>query len=121
MFEMRPRVSNIDAVPSQAGASAPPFASFRAFYPYYLAQHSHPTCRRLHVLGTLLAILLAAVGLGSGHCVWLLVAPLAGYALSWLGHWRFQHNAPATFRHPLYSLCGDFVMLAEVLTGRRRW
>jgi len=121
MPSMRTRASSIGVSSSQTGASAPPFAGFREFYPYYLAQHSSPGCRRLHVLGTLLAILLVAAGLGGGHASWLLAAPVAGYAPAWLGHWLFQHNLPATFRHPLYSLRGDLAMLAEVLTGRMRW
>jgi hypothetical protein len=106
---------------SQTGASNPQFASFREFYPYYLEQHSHPASRRLHVCGTLLAVLIAAAALVSNHWIWLLLAPLAGYLPAWVGHVFFQHNLPATFRHPLYSLRGDFIMLAEVLTGRRRW
>ena len=106
---------------SHTGASSPPFASFREFYPYYLEQHSHPACRRLHVYGTLLAVLISAAAGLSGHWLWLLAVPLAGYLPAWLGHFFFQHNQPATLRHPLYSLRGDFVMLDEVLTGRRRW
>lgn len=27
------------------------FASFRAFYPFYLDEHRHPVSRRLHVIG----------------------------------------------------------------------
>jgi len=106
---------------SQTGASAPPFASFRAFYPYYREQHSNPVCRRLHVCGTLLALLIVLAAVASAHYLWLIAAPLAGYLPAWLGHFVFQRNLPATFRHPLYSLRGDFVMLAETLTGRRRW
>ncbi len=106
---------------SDTGATRPRFASFRDFYPYYLAQHSHPVSRRLHLCGTLLALLIALAALASGHYAWLIAAPLAGYLPAWLGHFLFQRNLPATFRHPLYSLRGDFVMLAETLTGRRRW
>ena len=97
------------------------FASFREFYPYYLGQHSNPLSRRLHVCGTLLAILIAAAALLLNRPLWLIGAPLAGYIPAWVGHLLFQHNLPATFRHPLYSLRGDFVMLGEVLTGRRRF
>jgi hypothetical protein len=97
------------------------FASFREFYPYYLQQHANRTSRRLHVAGTLLALAAAAVIVASGHWGWLLAVPLVGYLPAWLGHWRFERNSPATFRYPLYSLRGDFTLLLEVLSGRRRW
>jgi hypothetical protein len=97
------------------------FASFREFYPYYLQQHANRVSRRLHVAGTLLALLCAALALVTGAWPWLLVAPLAGYLPAWAGHFLFERNSPATFRHPLYSLCGDFRMLAETLSGRRPW
>ena len=97
------------------------FASFREFYPYYLQQHANPTSRRLHVTGTLLAIAVAGAAVASGRRQWLLAAPVAGYLPAWLGHLLFEGNSPATFRHPLYSLRGDFTMLIEVLTGRRPW
>jgi hypothetical protein len=45
-------------------------------------------------------------------------APLAGYGLAWIGHFFFEHNRPATFRRPLYSLAGDWVMFRDILTGR---
>ena len=97
------------------------FASFREFYPYYLQQHTNRTSRRLHVAGTLLAVAAGAATIGLGHWAWLPAAPLAGYLPAWLGHWRFERNSPATFRHPIYSLRGDFTMLFEVLSGRRPW
>lgn len=118
---LRPGAGEISVSSSQTAAPSRALASFREFYPYYLEQHSHPVSRRLHVLGTLLAILIAVAALLSGHWWWLLAAAVAGYLPAWVGHFLFQHNVPATFRHPLYSLRGDFVMLAEVLTGRRRW
>ena len=97
------------------------FASFREFYPYYLQQHTHRTSRRLHIAGTLLALAAALAAIASGRWLWLLVVPLVGYLPAWFGHWRFERNSPATFRHPLYSLRGDFTLLCEVLSGRRPW
>jgi hypothetical protein len=94
------------------------FTSFRDFYPYYLGEHSHPTCRRLHLAGT--ALTLAAIGAALVTRRWapLLVAPVAGYGLAWIGHYVFERNRPATFRYPLYSLLGDLAMFRDVLLRR---
>jgi hypothetical protein len=32
------------------------FNSFAEFYPFYLGEHSHPICRRLHFIGSSLVI-----------------------------------------------------------------
>jgi hypothetical protein len=109
------------AVSSSHSGASPRFATFREFYPYYLEQHSNAACRRLHVCGTVLALLIGAAALLSGRWVALLAVPLAGYLPAWFGHFFFQGNSPATFRHPLYSLRGDVLMLAEVLAGRVPW
>ncbi|HXY97025.1 MAG TPA: DUF962 domain-containing protein [Steroidobacteraceae bacterium] len=107
------------------GSSAAPegsrYASFREFYPFYLGEHANRTSRRLHVSGTLLALVLAVTALATGRLALLWAVPLAGYAFAWVGHFFFEKNRPATFTHPFYSLCGDFTMLYEVLTGRLRW
>ncbi|HKE43275.1 MAG TPA: DUF962 domain-containing protein [Steroidobacteraceae bacterium] len=97
------------------------FATFRDFYPYYLSEHTNTVSRRLHVLGTGLVLLTAVVALASGNAEWLWLLPLLGYGPAWIGHFFFEKNRPATFRHPLYSLAGDFVMFRDVLLGRIRW
>jgi hypothetical protein len=97
------------------------FASFGEFYPHYLGEHANRTSRRLHVIGTLLAILWAVTALASRRWLLLPVALVLGYGPAWVGHYFFERNRPATFRHPLYSLRGDFAMLGEVLTGRMRF
>jgi hypothetical protein len=101
--------------------SAREFASFDYFYPYYLREHSSRASRRLHVIGTSLAVALALAAIVTQEWMLLWGVPLAGYAFAWTGHFVFEKNSPATFRHPLYSLRGDFKMLREVLTGRLRW
>lgn len=106
-------------VPSAIPASRR-FARFAEFYPYYLGEHSDPTCRRLHVLGTSLAIALAIAAVVLGEW-WLFAAvPVAGYGFAWIGHFFFERNRPATFRHPLYSLAGDFAMFRDVIARRIR-
>ena len=94
------------------------FASFRDFYPFYLAEHANRTCRRLHFVGSTLVIACLVLLVVTGNAWWILAALACGYGLAWIGHFFFEHNRPATFRHPVYSFMGDWVMYAQVLTGR---
>ena len=94
------------------------FERFADFYPYYLHEHSDSTCRRLHFVGTTLVIVILASALVSGHWLLLWVLPLAGYSFAWVGHFFFEKNRPATFKHPFYSLLGDFAMYRDMLRGK---
>ena len=97
------------------------FNSFAEFYPNYLEEHRHPTCRRLHYVGSLLVLVVLGYALISGQWLWLLALPVIGYGFAWVGHFAFERNRPATFQYPLYSLMGDWVMLKDMLTGRIRF
>jgi hypothetical protein len=37
-----------------------------------------------------------------------------------IGHFFFEKNRPATFKHPLYSFLGDLTLWREVMTLQRR-
>lgn len=97
------------------------FASFREFYPYYLSEHRHPTCRKLHFVGS--ALVLALVAAAVATRVWWLLAlvPVVGYGFAWVGHFAFEKNRPATFRYPAYSFAGDWVMFWQLATGKIRF
>ncbi len=94
------------------------FTRFADFYPYYLQEHSNATCRRLHYVGSLLVLSILAYAVVSQQWLWLLALPLAGYGFAWVGHFIFEKNRPATFKYPLYSFMGDWVMLKDAFTGR---
>lgn len=94
------------------------FASFREFYPYYLGEHRNATCRRLHFVGSCVALGFVAAAIAAGNAWFLLGALLSGYAFAWVGHFFFEKNKPATFRHPFYSFVGDWVMFKDILTGK---
>jgi hypothetical protein len=97
------------------------FASFAEFYPYYLGEHSNIICRRLHYVGSaLILVLVGIVAAGLLAPWWLFGIPVIGYGFAWVGHFFFEHNKPATFSHPFYSLLGDWVMFKDMLTGRIR-
>ena len=94
------------------------FAAFAEFYPFYLAEHANRMCRRLHFVGTSLVLVSVIAALATGNAWWLAAAPVAGYGFAWIGHFAFEHNRPATFTYPFYSLMGDWVMYKDMLTGR---
>jgi hypothetical protein len=92
--------------------------SFAEFYPFYLREHSNRTCRRLHFAGSTLALVFVALLLVTGRPHYLLLALLSGYGLAWIGHFVFEKNRPASFKRPLYSFMGDWVMYKDIWTGR---
>jgi hypothetical protein len=97
------------------------FRSFAEFYPFYLSEHRNPVSRVLHYIGTWCAVLCLFAVLFTGDLRWLFGALLGGYFFAWLGHFRFEHNRPATFRFPFYSLAGDFRMWWELNLGKLKF
>ncbi|MGV8961666.1 MAG: Mpo1-like protein [Stenotrophomonas sp.] len=97
------------------------FSSFRQFYPFYLQEHRNRTSRRLHFIGSCAVVLLVSTAIVLGNPAWLLAALGCGYGCAWVGHFFFEKNRPATFRHPFYSFAGDWVMFADILRGRIRF
>lgn len=91
--------------------------TFEDFWPHYLGEHRHPANRVLHVVGTTIVYGLLALS-AFDTARWLLLAPVVGYGFAWVGHFFVEHNRPATFTHPLWSLRGDFRMHARTLSGR---
>jgi hypothetical protein len=94
------------------------YASFREFYPFYLSEHANRTTRRLHFVGSCLALFCLLELFFMGDPWWLAAALIAGYGFAWFSHLVFEKNRPATFRYPLYSLMGDWVMFWQILTGK---
>ena len=110
--------SSTERPAGQTNADPRQFKSFAEFYPFYLNEHSNRTCRRLHFVGTSLALLCLIALLATGHAWYLLGAVLAGYGFAWIGHFVFEKNRPASFKRPLYSFKGDWVLWRDMLTGK---
>ncbi|MFN5096149.1 MAG: Mpo1-like protein [Limnohabitans sp.] len=90
-------------------------ASFAEFYPFYLSEHNNRTCRRMHFVGSSLSLLCLAI---TGKPQYLLYGLLCGYGCAWIGHFVFEKNKPASFKRPLYSFMGDWVMYRDMWRGR---
>jgi hypothetical protein len=92
--------------------------TFEEFWPYYVSQHLDPTCRRLHFVGTTLAM--ASIAVAPFQPLALLAAPVFGYGFAWVGHFAFEKNRPASWaspKHAAWSLRGDLRMWRKMLSG----
>ena len=93
-------------------------ATYPEFWHHYLREHAKPATRAWHYLGTSLAVLCLVAALLLRLPWFLLASVILGYAPAWIGHFTSEHNHPATFRYPLWSLVSDFRMFGAWLSGR---
>ena len=92
--------------------------SFEEFWPYYVSQHRDPTCRKLHFIGTTIA--LGCIAASPVVPAAALAAPVAGYGLAWIGHFVFEKNRPASWmgvKEFAWSLRGDLRMWRYMVAG----
>ena len=101
-----------------AAAQSTHFTKFDAFYAFYLGEHRNITCRRLHFVGSTLAILLVIAAFVSQQWWLVALAFVQGYGFAWVGHFFFEHNKPASFKQPWFSYLGDWKMWWQTLTGK---
>lgn len=94
------------------------YKSFDEFWPFYLGEHSKPITRTLHFVGTSLALVDVVCAIALKDARFLLLAPVSAYGCAWVSHFFLEKNRPATFTYPLWSLRGDFKMLALMATGK---
>ncbi len=92
--------------------------TFEEFWPYYVSQHRNATSRRLHFVGTTLAM--GCVAAAPVFPPALLAAPVIGYGMAWIGHFGFEKNKPASWasaKHFAWSFRGDLRMWRYMITG----
>jgi hypothetical protein len=94
------------------------YQSFEEFWPFYLSQHSNATCRNLHLLGTSLGILFLIYCIATAQYALIPLSLVFGYGFSWIGHFVFEKNRPATFIYPKWSFRGDFRMIRLFYSGK---
>ena len=93
-------------------------ATYQEFWPFYLGEHSLPSTRWIHFVGTCIAfanIVAAVVFLAPQF---LLGALFSGYLFAWVSHFFVEKNRPATFTYPFWSFFSDWRMWALMMTGQ---
>ncbi len=73
----------------------------------------------LHYAGTTCALVAVAAAIAVSPW-WLVAVPFLGYGPAWIGHFVIEHNKPATFGYPVWSLLSDYRMFGLAIAGRLR-
>jgi hypothetical protein len=92
--------------------------TFADFYREYLALHQNKTCRRLHLLGMGVAVVIFIAALFTSYWMWSVFAPVLVYPFAWTGHLVFEKNQPATWSNPWYSVLADLRMTWDIVCRR---
>ena len=92
--------------------------TFEEFLPDYLAAHADRRTQVVHALGTATGLAIAAASVVRRKPSLLPIALAVGYVPAWLSHWLIEGNVPKTFKYPLFSLRGDFIMAYRLVTGQ---
>lgn len=87
------------------------------YYKYYLTLHQNKWCRRMHVLGQLATIIFIIFCLNNSLLL-LVFSPFIVYPFAWSGHYFFEKNEPAAFKHPIKAKLCDWIMLKDIITGK---
>ena len=94
------------------------YQTFNEFYPFYLSEHSKSITKILHVIGSLSGLSLLLFFILFSNFQYIPLAFIPGYGFAWIGHYIFEKNQPATFKYPIYSFIGDWIMLKDIFTGK---
>jgi hypothetical protein len=94
------------------------FRNYNEFFLFYLQQHSSRANRALHAAGTALGLAVVIAAIALRHPWYALLWVPIGYGFAWVGHLFVEHNKPATWGHPWWSLVSDFRMFGLIVSGR---
>jgi hypothetical protein len=94
------------------------YKNMKEFWAFYISEHSHSLNRKLHFIGSLLGLLSIGLAIYSLNPLFLLFGLISGYAFAWIGHFFIEKNRPATFKYPLKSFAGDWMMFYYTITGQ---
>ena len=95
------------------------FETYAEFWPYYLAEHSKPMTRVLHLIGTVCGTAMLVWSVLSANWFFIPLALMVGYGFAWISHFFIEKNKPATFKHPWWSFISDYRMAVMMITFRK--
>ncbi len=92
--------------------------TYAEFWDFYVAEHSLPLTRLLHLVGTSLGFVMLIFFIARGQWYFFPAFFVVAYAFAWFAHFVIEKNKPASFKYPFWSFISDFKMIGYMLTGR---
>lgn len=93
------------------------FSSHREFHLYYLTKHTNLWCKRLHLIGSVIAVLGCILGAVRLDPLAAVGGVVAGVLTAWAGDYCFQKQTPTTFKYPLWSIRSHCTIVMAMLKG----
>jgi hypothetical protein len=93
-------------------------ASFEEFWPHYVRLHTRPQTQWLHALATSSAATLIALALLGKQPLFLLLFPIADYALAQTSHRMFEKNRSTPWRNVHWHARAELKMFRLVVLRR---
>lgn len=88
--------------------------NFKDFYEFYLTEHKNKVNITLHYLGTSVSFGLIIYFVFTRQYLYVLPSFLLGYVFAWVGHFVFEKNKPAAFKHPIKSFLSDLKLWMSI-------
>jgi hypothetical protein len=96
LIDRNVKMSAVSRRPKGVISSGKDFKSFDEFFPFYMQEHSNKTNRRLHFVGTTLALLSMAIICFLGLFKFLFVPFVLGYSFAWVPSSYPEHSTITT-------------------------
>ncbi len=91
----------------------------RLEYQTYLLSHQNKWNRLIHVMSCLFAVMAGVTAFVSLNWALFIFGVVLAYFFSWIGHFLFEKNIPASFGSPLKAILFDLQMAFDALRYRR--
>ena len=71
--------------------------------------------------GGVMLVIFIATNIKVSHVIYRpFLVLFVGYGFAWVSHFFIEHNKPATFTYPFFSLISDYIMFWEILRGKHK-
>ena len=93
------------------------FENISEFYPYHLSNHKNNFNRLLHFVGIIISLFMLAYLLIQSNYFYIPVPLFIAFLFTWVGHFFFEKNKPATFKYPFKVCLCELFMVWKIANG----